>query len=460
MSVKSKQKVVWCCTSCGHNQVKWSGQCPACSNWNTLQEEISLTSVPKRFEGQSEQVSKPLRIREINLENKARFRTEYSEFDRLLGGGVVYGSLTLVGGDPGIGKSTLLMQVAAELASKGCLVLYISGEESTAQTALRAKRLGIDHDNLFLLSETNYSLIRAQVDTIRPDILIIDSIQIVYKSDIPSAPGSVTQVRETATEFMHLAKSRGIATFLIGHVTKSGELAGPRVLEHLVDTVLYFEGDKNNYLRMLRVVKNRFGSTDDIAVFQMSQDGLKEIKNPSEIFLEERKKGAIGSVIIPTIEGSRPILIEVQALVSQTVFPSPSRRSAGIDQNRLALLLAVIEKRLGYPLFQRDVFVALAGGVKIVEPAIDLGILLAIASSMMNKAIDPHLIALGEVGLGGEVRSVIRAESRIKEAIHMGFKKALVPKKNLKGLELLSKEIQLIGVEFVEEAINACITKD
>jgi DNA repair protein RadA/Sms len=347
------------------------------------------------------------------------------------------------------------MQTAAHLASKGCIVLYISGEESTSQTAMRAKRLNVDDDNLYLLSETNFSLIKAQIDNVKPDILIVDSIQIVYKSDISSAPGSVTQVRETATEFMHLAKSRNIATFLIGHVTKSGEIAGPRVLEHLVDTVLYFEGDKNNYLRMLRVVKNRFGSTEDLAVFQMTGQGLSEVKNPSEIFLEERKKGSTGSVIIPTIEGARPILIEVQALVSHTVFPSPTRRSAGIDQNRLALLLAVLEKRIGYPLFQRDVFVALAGGVRIHEPAIDLGILLAIASSMANKPFDSQAVVMGEVGLGGEVRSIVRIEARIKEAVHMGFKKAFVPKKNLKGLDMFKDSIELKGIEFVEEAIDA-----
>lgn len=453
----TKQKIVWSCTSCGHNQIKWAGQCPSCGEWNSLAEEVDVQAAPRRFEGQTSSLTKPLRLKEVSLENKQRYKTDLQEFDRLIGGGVVIGSLTLIGGDPGIGKSTLLLQVASALAKKGCMVLYISGEESTAQTAMRARRLGIDHDNLFLFSETNYSLIKAQVDLIRPDILIIDSIQIVYKSEIPSAPGSVAQVRETATEFMHLAKSRGIATFLIGHVTKSGELAGPRVLEHLVDTVLYFEGDKNNYLRMLRVVKNRFGATDDIAVFQMASCGLIEVSNPSEIFLEERKRGSFGSVIIPTIEGSRPILIEVQALVSHTVFPSPTRRSTGIDQNRLALLLAVLEKRLGYPLYQRDVFVALAGGVKIQEPAIDLGILLAIASSLTNKAIDPNCIVLGEVGLGGEVRSVVRSESRIKEAIHMGFKRAIVPKKNLKGLEMFQKEIQLQGIEYVEEAINALI---
>src|SRR5205085_2189455 len=291
-----------------------------------------------------------------------------------------------------------------------------------------------------------------QIDQIQPDILIIDSIQIVYKSEISSAPGSVTQVRETTTEFMHLAKGRGIATFLIGHVTKSGEIAGPRVLEHLVDTVLYFEGDKQHHYRMIRVVKNRFGPTDEIAVFQMKQTGLLEVPNPSEIFLEERRKEMIGSVIIPTLEGSRPILVEVQALVTDTVFSTPSRRCTGLDQNRLALLLAVLEKRMGYHLHKCDVFVSIAGGLRIFEPAIDLGILLASASSMQNRSLDPDTTVVGEVGLGGEVRSVHRIESRLKEAINMGFQRCIIPKRNVNGIsEDLRRKIRIQGVEFVEE---------
>jgi DNA repair protein RadA/Sms len=348
-----------------------------------------------------------------------------------------------------------MLQVSNALAKQGLIVLYVCGEESVEQTSMRAHRLGIDSDNLLLLSETNFSLIKAQIDNINPNILIVDSIQIVYKSEITSAPGSVSQVRETATEFMHIAKGRGIATFLIGHVTKSGEIAGPRVLEHLVDAVLYFEGDKQHNYRMIRVVKNRFGPTDEIAVFQMQSQGLTEVPNPSQIFLEERMKGVIGSVVIPTIEGTRPILIEAQALVTDTVFSTPSRRCTGLDQNRLALLLAVLEKRLGYRLHTCDVFVSLAGGMRILEPGIDLGVLLAVASSMRNRMIDSETAIVGEVGLGGEIRSVTRVESRIKEAINMGFRCCLVPKRNLKGIaDELKKKIKIIGIEVVEEAVD------
>ncbi|MDR3624191.1 MAG: DNA repair protein RadA [Chlamydiales bacterium] len=454
----TKQKIVWSCAECGHNQYKWSGQCPQCSQWNTLQEEIEVSLKTKRFCDKAQETSRPVRLKEVSLVEKPRFQTEFIEFDRLLGGGIVVGSLTLVGGEPGIGKSTILLQVASLLAKQGHLVLYVCGEESVSQTSMRARRLGIDSDNLLLLSETNYSLIQAQVDALNPSILIIDSIQIIYKPEIPSAPGSVSQVRECTAELMHLAKGRGISTFLIGHVTKSGEIAGPRILEHLVDTVLYFEGDKQNQFRMMRVVKNRFGPTDDIAVFQMGTKGLTEVHNPSEIFLEERKRGSSGSVIVPTIEGSRPILIEVQALVSHTVFTSPSRRSAGLDQNRMALLLAVLEKRVGYPLHQRDVFVSIAGGIRIIEPALDLGVLLAIASSLINKAVHPEVIVVGEVGLGGEVRSVSRIEMRLKEAIHMGFTRCLIPKRNLAGIsEEFHKKLVLKGVEFVEEAIDVLL---
>lgn len=415
-----------------------------------------MTSLPKRFESQPLANSRPVRLKEINLQETPRLLTLIGEFDRLVGGGIVPGSLTLVGGDPGIGKSTLLLQLSHALAKQGLLVLYVCGEESVEQTSLRAQRLGIQTDNLLLLCETNFTLIKNHIDQINPDILIVDSIQIVYKSEISSAPGSVSQVRETTTEFMHLAKGKGLATFLIGHVTKTGEIAGPRVLEHLVDTVLYFEGDKQHHYRMIRVVKNRFGPTDEIAVFQMKQSGLVEVPNPSEIFLEERRKEVIGSVIIPTLEGSRPILIEVQALVTDTVFSTPSRRCTGLDQNRLALLLAVLEKRMGYQLHKCDVFVSVAGGLKITEPAIDLGILLASASSMYNRVLDPETTIVGEVGLGGEVRSVPRIESRLKEAIHMGFKRCIIPKRNLKGIsDEISSKINIYGVEFVEEAIHA-----
>ncbi|MBA3723217.1 MAG: DNA repair protein RadA [Parachlamydiaceae bacterium] len=454
----AKQKTVWFCSECGNKEHKWQGQCNACTKWNTFQEEIEMSSLPKRFEAQAAAPSRPFRLHEISLIETPRILTGINEFDRLVGGGIVPGSLTLVGGDPGIGKSTLMLQLAHALAKKGLVVLYVSGEESIEQTSLRAQRLNIKTDNLLLLSETNFTYIKAQIDNVKPQVLIIDSIQIVYKAEITSAPGSVTQVRETTTEFMHIAKGQGIATFLIGHVTKSGEIAGPRVLEHLVDTVLYFEGDKQLYFRMIRVVKNRFGPTDEIAVFHMKQEGLVEVPNPSEIFLEERKKDVVGSVIIPTIEGSRPILIEIQALVTETFFPTPSRRCTGLDQNRLALLLAVLEKRVGYQLHKCDVFVSIAGGMRVIEPAIDLGIILAAASSMRNKRIDSHTTVMGEVGLGGEIRSVPRIESRLKEAIQMGFKYCIIPKRNLKGIpESISKKINIRGVEMVEEAIDAVI---
>lgn len=453
----AKQKSVWYCNECGHKQLKWAGQCTQCSNWNTLHEELELSS-SKRFEAQSSSTSRPMRIKEVSVSETPRVITGIHEFDRLIGGGIVPGSLSLVGGDPGIGKSTLLLQLANSLARQGLLVLYICGEESVEQTSMRAQRLGIETDNLLLLNETNFSFIKSHIDQINPDILIVDSIQIVYKSEIASAPGSVSQVRETTTEFMHIAKGRGIATFLIGHVTKSGEIAGPRVLEHLVDTVLYFEGDKQHNYRMIRVVKNRFGATDEIAVFQMQMKGLIEVPNPSQIFLEERMKEVIGSVIIPTLEGSRPILIEAQALVTDTVFVTPSRRCTGLDQNRLALLLAVLEKRLGYQLHRCDVFVSIAGGMRVLEPGIDLGILLAVASSLRNRRIDPETTVVGEVGLGGELRSVPRLESRIKESIHMGFTRCIVPKRNLKGIsEEVRRKITILGVDVVDEAVDALI---
>jgi DNA repair protein RadA/Sms len=451
----TKQKSVWHCAECGHKQYKWAGQCPQCSRWNTIHEEIEVVGAQKRFDAQPAAKSRPLRIKEVPIEQTPRIQSRIQEIDRLIGGGLVPGSLSLVGGDPGIGKSTLMLQLSNALAKQGLVVLYVCGEESVEQTSMRAARLGIDSDNLLLLNETNFSLIKAHVDQVNPDVLIVDSIQIVYKQEITSAPGSVSQVRETATEFMHLAKGRQITTLLIGHVTKSGEIAGPRVLEHLVDTVLYFEGDKQNNYRMIRVVKNRFGPTDEIAVFQMQTQGLSEVPNPSQIFLEERRKEVPGSVIICTMEGTRSILIEAQALVTQTFFATPSRRCTGLDPNRLALLLAVLEKRLGYQLHKCDVFVSIAGGMRVIEPGADLGILLAAASSMRNRQIDPETTIIGEVGLGGEIRSVTRVESRLKEAIHMGFRRCIIPKRNLKGLsEELRKKIQVSGVEFVEDAVN------
>jgi DNA repair protein RadA/Sms len=450
--VNQKTKVVWACRECGHRENKWVGSCASCQQWNTLVEEVAILEKKQRFEGKAKTAAKPLRIREINPGECKRIESKMGEFDRLLGGGLVAGSLVLVGGEPGVGKSTLMLQLANALAMQGLTILYVCGEESAEQTSLRALRLGIDHANLYLLSETNFSSIHSHIDQLEPDVIIVDSVQIVYKSEIPSSPGSVVQVREIATEFMHIAKGRGITTFLIGHVTKSGELAGPRVLEHIVDTVLDFEGDKQLGFRLLRATKNRFGPTDEIAIFQMKETGLAEVPNPSQVFLQERMKEIPGSAIVPGLEGARSFLLEIQALVSATSFTSPSRRSAGLDQNRLALLLAVLDKRVGYQLHHCDVFVAVAGGLKIVEPAIDLGVAMAIASSFMNRPIPADIIILGEVGLGGEVRGVSRVETRLKEAAHMGFKRCILPKRNAKVH--LSDKIRLIGVDLVDEAIK------
>ena len=377
------------------------------------------------------------------------------EFDRLVGGGIVPGSLMLVGGEPGIGKSTLMLQLSDALARQGLVVLYVSGEESIEQTSMRAKRLSIETDNLLLLAETNMGRIKKHIEQINPDMLIVDSIQLVYKDEIASAPGSVTQVRENAAELMHMAKSFNIATFLIGHVTKSGEIAGPRVLEHIVDTVLYFEGDKQHNYRMIRVVKNRFGPTDEIAVFQMQQKGLVEVPNPSQIFLEERTKKSIGSTIIATIEGSSPILVEAQALVTDT--PTALRRAALPESIRTGwhcfwlCWKSASATSCGAAMFLSP----LPGVLRINEPSVDLGVLLAVASSFRNRMVDPDTVVIGEVGLGGEVRSVARIDQRIKEAKLMGFARCLIPKRNVKGIsDEVRENVELIGVEVVEEAIN------
>ncbi|NGX26807.1 MAG: DNA repair protein RadA [Chlamydiae bacterium] len=449
-----KTKTIWSCTECGHAQSKWTGSCTMCKNWNTFVEEVDAVQTTTRFAAASEKAAKPMRIREVKNVNFKRIKTGMEEFDRLMGGGIVTGSLTLIGGDPGIGKSTLMLQISSRLAMQGLIVLYVCGEESVEQTSLRAQRLGIQSDHLYLLSETNFTNIKLHIDQLGPDVLIADSIQIIYKPELPSAPGSVTQVREIATEFMHISKGMNISTFLIGHVTKTGEIAGPRVLEHIVDTVLDFEGDRQHGYRMLRGVKNRFGPTDDIAIFQMLESGLKEVTNPSLIFLEERARKTTGSAIIPTIEGSRAFLVEMQALVVPCAFSNSSRKSTGLNPNRVSLLLAVLEKRMGFQLHNKDVFVSVAGGLKITEPAIDLGIVMAISSSFNNHALDPKTVVIGEVGLGGEVRSVPRIERRIKEAINMGFTSCILPKRNLKGLsEALAQKISLRGIEYVEEAI-------
>lgn len=447
-----KRSIEFSCVDCGHTQGKWTGQCPTCKAWNTLKEEEFVD--PGRFS--LNLTNRPMRLKEIQSTKLERIQTPIQEFNRLMGEGVVPGSLTLVGGDPGVGKSTLMLQLSNAFCEKGLKVLYISGEESCEQTSMRAKRLGVSSDHLLLFAETNFSAIKKCIEEEKPDVLIVDSIQIVYKPEVASAPGSVSQVREVTTELMHIAKGKKLSTFIIGHVTKGGEIAGPKILEHLVDTVLYFEGDRQLAQRIIRVVKNRFGPTDEIGLFQMDETGLKEIVNPSKILLEERQRGVVGSTIIPTVEGSRPMLVEVQALVTPTSFSTPTRKSTGLDTNRLALLLAVLEKKVGFKFFQSDVFVSLAGGIKIVEPAIDLGLLLAIASSMRNRALDPDTVVVGEVGLGGEVRTCPRMESRMKEASLLGFKRAIVPKKNGKGIKA---NLEIVGVDNVEEALRACVCR-
>ena len=447
-----KVKECWVCSECGHDQVKWSGNCSACKRWNTIQKFIEAADDKPRFVRNK---SKPLQLKEIVLDEFDKIETSLKEFDRVLGGGIVQGSLNLIGGDPGVGKSTLMLMIAKELCKAGKKVLYVCGEESLEQTKNRADRLGVTEENLYLYSETLFSNIKAQVEELEPDALIIDSIQIVYKPEIASLPGSVIQVKEIAMECMHIAKQMNITSFVIGHVTKSGDLAGPRVLEHIVDVVLDFEGDPDLGLRILRARKNRFGPTDEVAMFQMVEKGLEEVQNPSQIFLKERLKESTGSCIVPTMEGSRAILIEIQALVAASAFSTCARRASGIDPNRLALLLAVLEKRVGHHFHNLDVFVSVAGGLRIKEPAIDLAVALAIASSFSNRPIDPHTIILGEIGLGGEIRSVPRIETRIKEAKHMGFKKCILPKRSLpkdKGL------MELVGVERLEEAIDLVLS--
>lgn len=450
-----KEKTQWVCQECGHSQAKWSGSCLACKRWNTMQEIRLAKESKKTYISKKQTSSKPILLKDVKQNQLQRVQSGFVEFDRLMGGGVVKGSLNLIGGAPGIGKSTLMLQISYAFAKQGLVILYVCGEESVEQTSIRAQRLKILSDHLYLLSETVFSDIKNSVDLIKPDVLVVDSAQIVYKDDIPSSPGSVLQVKEVAMECMHIAKECGIITFLIGHVTKSGDLAGPRVLEHLVDSVLDFEGDHKQGYRVLRSSKNRFGPTDDIVIFHMKHQGLEEVKNPSLIFIEERKTNIPGSVITPALEGTRALLVEVQALVSKTVYPSPIRKATGIDSNRLTLLLAVLEKRLKIPLFSSDVFVSIAGGIKIYEPGIDLAIILAIASSFLSQTLPPDLAVIGEVGLNGEIRSVSKFEHRVKEAFHMGFQSMLIPAKCLTEVskEFLSK-IRFHAIESIQDALS------
>ncbi|NSL52618.1 DNA repair protein RadA [Calidifontibacillus erzurumensis] len=456
----SKRRTKFCCQECGYESPKWMGKCPGCNQWNTMVEELEIakptrhqtfiTSLESLTGGAS---NKPRVISSIESVQEPRIYTNYKEIDRVLGGGIVPGSLVLIGGDPGIGKSTLLLQISSQLASYHHKVLYISGEESLRQTKLRADRLRINSEKLFVLAETNLAYIEKTIDELSPTFVVIDSIQTVYHPEVQSAPGSVSQVRECTSHFMRLAKTKGVAIFLVGHVTKEGAIAGPRLLEHMVDAVLYFEGERSYTYRILRAVKNRFGSTNEMGIFEMKDDGLQEVLNPSEIFLEERSEGAAGSIVVASMEGTRPVLVEIQALIAPTSFGNPRRMATGIDHNRVSLIMAVLEKRVGLLLGSYDAYLKVAGGIKLDEPAIDLGIAVSIASSFRDQPSNPTDVVFGEVGLTGEIRRVSRVEQRVQEAAKMGFKRAIVPKKNLGGWQI-PKGIQVIGVSNVQEALE------
>ena len=445
-------KTLFYCKECGNESSKWLGQCPVCHEWNTFVEAEVTKSSQKVEKALMER--KPSHLSEIQMEEEKRISTHMEEMDRVLGGGIVRGSLVLVGGDPGIGKSTLLLQTCHRLCADDLSLLYISGEESLQQIRMRADRIGEFNDHLALLAETNLEIIDGVIRKEKPDIVIIDSIQTMYSDGVDSAPGSVSQVRESTATLMKLAKGLGVTVFVVGHVTKEGTVAGPRVLEHMVDTVLYFEGDRHASYRILRAVKNRFGSTDEIGVFEMQQDGLREVLNPSEYMLEGKPEEASGSVVACSVEGTRPILVEVQALVCRSNFGMPRRTAAGCDYNRVNLLMAVLEKRLGFHLSEYDAYVNIAGGMKMNEPAIDLGIALAIVSSMKDQVISDRVICFGEIGLSGEVRSVQMAEQRVNEAKKLGFERVILPASNLKALKN-TEGIDLVGVSNIAEAVKA-----
>ena len=451
----AKAKTVYTCTECGASESKWQGQCPSCMAWNTLVESVAETSTSNnryanKFEGlaASSQLQKLSSIQAADIE---RTPTGISEFDRVLGGGLVEGGVVLIGGDPGIGKSTLLLQVLCHLG-KSAQAIYVSGEESPQQIAMRAKRLGLDASQVELLAEINLEKILATLQTHKPNIAVIDSIQTVYSEALQSAPGSVAQVRECSAQLTRLAKQLGITVILVGHVTKEGSLAGPRVLEHIVDTVLYFEGDQNSSFRLIRAFKNRFGAVNELGVFAMTEHGLREVSNPSALFLSHHEEQVAGSCITVTMEGTRPLLIEIQALVDESHAPSPKRLATGLEQNRLAMLLAVLNRHAGIPCFDQDVFINAVGGVKIAEPAVDLAVLLSIVSSLKNKSLDNKLIVFGEVGLAGEVRPVQGGQMRLKEAAKLGFTKAIVPKANAPKAKIAGLEV--IAVERLEQALN------
>jgi DNA repair protein RadA/Sms len=449
----SKVHSKYVCQACAYESTRWMGRCPNCDAWNSFVEEVTAPKIRGRHANTSQSASTAIPITEVEVAVEPRMSTRIPEFDRVLGGGIVSGSVVLVGGDPGIGKSTLMMQMASSLSSQ--VVLYVTGEESVHQMKLRAERLAIKpSEKLLLLAETNLEVITTLLEKTNPDLVIVDSIQTMFRSDFESAPGTVSQVREATAQFIRFAKTRNVPVFLIGHVTKEGVIAGPRVIEHMVDTVLQFEGEQHYAHRILRALKNRFGSTNEIGIFEMHDSGLKEILNPSETFLAERRAGASGSTVVASMEGTRPLLLEVQALVAPTSYGVPQRSSTGFDARRLQMLLAVLERRMNLKVGQNDVFVNVVGGVRVDEPAVDVGMALSIVSSLWNAAVDPRIVAVGEVGLGGEIRMVSQMEKRITEAANLGFKRCVLPRSAIRPR---NREIELVEVETVEQAIKVAI---
>lgn len=449
--MKKASKLIYSCQSCGYRSPKWMGRCPDCGQWNSLIEEVLR---PSGKPGGGSPLGEPKTLDAISLDPQTRFRSGIAEFDRTLGGGLVPGSMILIGGEPGIGKSTLVLQAAAGLSAAGKMkCLYVSGEESAQQIKLRAERLSIRSEDLYVLAGTCIEHLFERVDALQPDLLIVDSIQTVYSEDLPSSPGSVGQVREVASRLMNWAKRTGTPTFLIGHVTKDGAIAGPKVLEHLVDTVLYIEGDSTHAFRILRSVKNRYGSTNEIGVFEMKDAGLEEVANPSRIFLEERPQAASGSAVIPCLEGTRPVLVEIQALVSQSPLGMPRRTSVGVDHNRLSLLVAVLAKRMGLEMGDQDIFVNVAGGLKVEEPAADLAIVSAMISSFLDRPLDKRMVVFGEIGLAGEIRGVSQPEIRIKEAKKLGFSICLMPRGNQEACGAVNG-MKLLGVDAIASLMD------
>jgi len=444
-------KYIFVCQNCGYQALKWMGKCPDCNEWNSLVEELQEPAANRP--GFSSTMGRPQAVDSISIDPEPRLITGIIEFDRALGGGIVPGSLILLGGEPGIGKSTLILQVAGRLSDKGMKSLYLSGEESPQQIKMRAERLAINSGNLFILSGTSIEDLFERMKKLKPDILIVDSIQTIYTNALPSAPGSVGQLREVSARLLRWAKESGVPTFLIGHVTKDGAIAGPKVLEHLVDTVLYFEGDTSHVYRIVRAVKNRYGSTNEIGVFEMKEVGLKEVGNPSRIFLQERPERTAGSVVIPCLEGTRPILVEIQALVTPSPLGMPRRTAIGVDHNRISLLTAVLGKRMGIGLGDQDIFVNVAGGLEVDEPAADLGIVCAMISSHLDKPVASDMVIFGEIGLAGEVRGVSQPELRINEAKKLGFKRCLLSISNMAACKAVS-DIELVGLDSVKELMQ------